>query len=112
MHTAINCNGKSLSSSASPTVDAQPEPPSLPMPPPTLAAFTRTMPTAISAISAVSAMSPLTSSLYRPTIFGPRSRANQEDFCRRMGQIEYLRATVESYPRRLRSVIAAKKGRI
>uniref|UniRef100_A0A2Q4SRZ1 Uncharacterized protein n=1 Tax=Caenorhabditis japonica TaxID=281687 RepID=A0A2Q4SRZ1_CAEJA len=55
MHTAINCNGKSLSSSASPTVDAQPEPPSLPMPPPTLAAFTRTMPTAISAISAVSA---------------------------------------------------------
>uniref|UniRef100_A0A8R1IP83 DUF7083 domain-containing protein n=1 Tax=Caenorhabditis japonica TaxID=281687 RepID=A0A8R1IP83_CAEJA len=35
----------------------------------------------------------------------------KEDFCRRMGQIEYLRATVESYPRRLRSVIAAKKGR-
>uniref|UniRef100_A0A8R1ET42 HTH_Tnp_Tc3_2 domain-containing protein n=1 Tax=Caenorhabditis japonica TaxID=281687 RepID=A0A8R1ET42_CAEJA len=38
--------------------------------------------------------------------------AFREDFCRRMGQIEYLRATVESYPRRLRSVIAAKKGRI
>uniref|UniRef100_A0A8R1IDN7 Uncharacterized protein n=1 Tax=Caenorhabditis japonica TaxID=281687 RepID=A0A8R1IDN7_CAEJA len=36
----------------------------------------------------------------------------REDFCRRMGQIEYLRATVESYPRRLRSVIAAKNGRI
>uniref|UniRef100_A0A8R1IVY6 Uncharacterized protein n=1 Tax=Caenorhabditis japonica TaxID=281687 RepID=A0A8R1IVY6_CAEJA len=54
-HTAINRNGKTLSSSASPPVDAQPEPPSLPMPPPTLAAFTRTMPTAISAISAVSA---------------------------------------------------------
>uniref|UniRef100_A0A8R1EHA8 Uncharacterized protein n=1 Tax=Caenorhabditis japonica TaxID=281687 RepID=A0A8R1EHA8_CAEJA len=36
----------------------------------------------------------------------------EEDFCRRMGQIEYLRATVESYPRRLRSVIAAKKDRI
>uniref|UniRef100_A0A8R1IK72 Tc1-like transposase DDE domain-containing protein n=1 Tax=Caenorhabditis japonica TaxID=281687 RepID=A0A8R1IK72_CAEJA len=37
--------------------------------------------------------------------------AFREDCCRRMGQIEYLRATVESYPRRLRSVIAAKKGR-
>uniref|UniRef100_A0A8R1HYH7 EF-hand domain-containing protein n=1 Tax=Caenorhabditis japonica TaxID=281687 RepID=A0A8R1HYH7_CAEJA len=38
--------------------------------------------------------------------------AFREDFCRRMGQIEYLRATVEFYPRRLRSAIAAKKGRI
>uniref|UniRef100_A0A8R1EDK3 Tc1-like transposase DDE domain-containing protein n=1 Tax=Caenorhabditis japonica TaxID=281687 RepID=A0A8R1EDK3_CAEJA len=38
--------------------------------------------------------------------------AFREDFCRRMGQIEYLRDTVESYPRLLRSVIAAKKGRI
>uniref|UniRef100_A0A8R1E4X7 Uncharacterized protein n=1 Tax=Caenorhabditis japonica TaxID=281687 RepID=A0A8R1E4X7_CAEJA len=79
MHTAINCNGKSLSSSASPTVDAQPEPPSLPMPPPTLAAFTRTMPNRHLCHLCRLRMSPHTSSLYRPTIFGPRSRANQLD---------------------------------